>query len=117
VQLFSQLQSGHRGHVMVQDQASQIVTFGRQELTRRCERLNAMSDNLQQEPQRIPDGLIIVYDADGPLLDLAHASIPKALAAICLSLSEAAQGSIDPDQPPAGGAYPVGKGSNGPMTL
>jgi putative SOS response-associated peptidase YedK len=62
-----------------------------------------MPNNLQQEPQGIPHGLIIVYNTDGPPLDLAHASIPKALAAICSTLSEAAQGSIDPDQPPAGG--------------
>ena len=71
-QSFSQFQACHPWHVMVQDQAPQPLHFSLQELRRGSECRGLVSDHLQQEPQRIPYGSVIIDNGYRRLFDFDH---------------------------------------------
>ena len=58
--------------MLVQDQTHQMLLLSLQELDSGTECLNRVPDNLQQELQRISDGLIVVNYGYPTLFDLGH---------------------------------------------
>ena len=61
------------GHVMVEDQARQNFDLRFQEIGSRLECLDNVPSDLQQEPKRVPYGVVIVNYRYRSLLGLGHA--------------------------------------------
>lgn len=61
-QLFRKLQARHVRHVMVQDQAPEVVGLRGEELGSRGEHFDRVAGNFEQEPERVSHSIVVIND-------------------------------------------------------
>lgn len=57
---FNQFQPGHVRHVVIQDHAGEVAYLRSQKLRSRCKGLDWIPNHIQQKPERIEDGMIVI---------------------------------------------------------